>query len=632
MTKRPVYQSQLFRQIFKSLLTVVVFVMLLLALVINHTIDSSIQEEHKVIKAGILNMAGNQIKRALLIEDISQLNSFAKLVVDNPRNGVVKIEVNMAGESEPLASYPPRYKKVFSCALDKVSLEIKGMYVGSLNICFDETAVSSTIIGLTPKLIGLIALGGLVFLLIVLRIVSQHVNRVYLISNAIRDYSNGDKTVQVEVKNHNELGNLETFFNQMVANLNTTQERLRRTAFYNQRTHLENKQKLIEDLPSRNSAFEVNIFVIEGHDYIEQTFGQAYANQATLSFIECLQLHLGEGALYQASTDTFIVLDAHLNLELMEHLTGQLTIGVNANKEVHLKVKGTSFICDPAKGHEVTKTILRMIRHIKNKSVDFMALDEQAFSRVLKGYQIAENLLQGHTQGLQVYAQVIYPIPEEMTLPHIELLVRYQDDEHGLITPYYFLDQVVELGGIHALDRFMLAQAETLLTTYAETGLVIFINLTPAMIFSLYFQEWIEDRQSNTALKNAIVFEVNEAFFIEMSEESKQVFKQIHRAGFKIALDDFGSGFSSYNWLSQLPISYLKIDRSLILAEGNKADQVLASISTLAADLGIITIDEGVETQEQYGRAKAHGFDQVQGFYFDRPGPVEEKIQKITAL
>jgi len=333
-------------------------------------------------------------------------------------------------------------------------------------------------------------------------------------------------------------------------------------------------------------------------------------------------------AIYHVSTDVFVVLDSYLSEELMEHLTGKLVFGSEGDNEISLKVKGVNFNCFPEKNIDIAKTILRMVGHVKNKSGEFSRLDAKAFNLILKGYEIAENLVQGNTVGLKVYGQIIYPVNQE-EWPHVELLVRYEDEAHGLLSPYFFLNQVIELGGIKELDRFMLARAEHLMKQYKNPDLMIFINITPATLFSKSFHEWIQSHPINSEVKKRLVLEVNEAFFIEMGEESSVLFSQIHKAGFKLALDDFGSGFSSYSWLSQLPISYLKIDRSLILVEGDKADTVLSSISALAHDLGIVTIDEGVETEEQYNRVIAHKINQVQGFYLDIPGPVEEKMQKI---
>ncbi|HHS99368.1 MAG TPA: EAL domain-containing protein [Thiomicrospira sp.] len=631
MINQPSYQSQLFRQIFKSILVIMLAVLIVLSFIIHLTIQSTVKQEMTTISNSIISLAGDQVKRGMLIEDISQLNSIAKLIVKNEQNGVKKVEALIAGEEQPLAVYPPNSEQITQCKVTSVPVKINEMQIGSLNICFTDKELSADLRSLTPTLIITILLSFIGLLLLILRIVSQHVERIYAISTAIKRYSDGETNVQVEVKNHNELGHLEQFFNQMVTTLDQAKAKVRQMAFYKESSQLPNKLKLIEDLPNRSDNFSVNIFIIEGHDHIEQTFGEKYSNQVIHSFIECLNLHLADGVIYHISSNVFIVLDSELTPELTEHLSGKLSLGFSGDTEIALKVKGSSFTCKPSMGHDVSKTILRMVRYIQNKEAEFIHLDEQAFERVLKGYQIAENLLKGDTQGLQVHAQVIYPVqPDEW--PHVELLVRYQDEEHGLLSPFFFLNQVTELGSIYELDRFMLAQAESLLERYGDTELMIFVNLTPATLFSRSFKEWLHHHEFNKEIQKRIVFEVNEGFFIEMEEESIQLFNEIHQAGFRLALDDFGSGFSSYNWLSQLPISYLKIDRSLILVEGKKADMVLASISSLATNLDIATIEEGVETEEQYDRIVGHGFNQIQGYYLDRPGPVEEKIQKILDM
>jgi EAL domain-containing protein (putative c-di-GMP-specific phosphodiesterase class I)/GGDEF domain-containing protein len=631
MKQRPVYQSHLFRQILQSVSLVMLLVLLVLGFLLQQTIQNSIQEQAALVKENILSLAGDQVKRSLLIEDISQLNSFSKQIVENERNSVIQVKVFIEGETKPLAVYPSLIDTNSQCRLDSLSVVINDMPIGRLDVCFNEIGLSESLQGLTSALFVIMFLGFVGLLILILKVVTQHIERIDIISKAIKRYTKGDENVQVHVKNSNELGSLEQFFNEMVSKVSLSQEETRHMAFYDPLTDLPNKLKLIEDLPDRKQAFAVNIFIIEDYDHIEQVFGEVYTNQVIHSFVRRLNRHFIDGVIYHVTSDVFIVLGRQLTEEMVAYLTGKLTIGFNDHHEINLSVKGVSFNCVPEHGLDVAKMVLRMVRHTKNKPITFMHLDDNAFKRILKGYLIAENLLKGKTEGLQVYAQVIYPI-QSGEWPHIELLVRYQDQEHGLLTPYFFLDQVIELGGIDALDRFMMRQAEALLARHVEHKMMVFINLTPATLFSRHFKEWIHEQHSNTDLQKRMVFEVNEGFFIEMGDESTQMFKEINNAGFKLALDDFGSGFSSYNWLSQLPISYLKIDRSLIVVEGHKADTVLASISSMANDLGVVTIVEGVETEAQYQRIVKHGFNQIQGFYLDIPGPVEEKVEKILNM
>ena len=97
--------------------------------------------------------------------------------------------------------------------------------------------------------------------------------------------------------------------------------------------------------------------------------------------------------------------------------------------------------------------------------------------------------------------------------------------------------------------------------------------------------------------------------------------RKVRKQGVSVALDDFGSGFSSLNYLKHLPVDYLKIDRSFVkdLPEDTESRAITSSVIQLAHQLSIKVVAEGVETQQQYEFLKEKGVDFYQGFYFHRP-------------
>jgi len=206
MINQPSYQSQLFRQIFKSILVIMLAVLIVLSFIIHLTIQSVLKQEVETISNSIISLAGDQVKRGMLIEDISQLNSIAKLIVQNEQNGVKKVEALVSGEKQPLAVYPPNSEQITQCKTTSMPVIINDMQIGTLNICFADKELSAGLKSLTPTLIITMLLGFIGLLFLILRIVSQHVERIYTISKAIKRYSEGETNVQVEVKNHNELG------------------------------------------------------------------------------------------------------------------------------------------------------------------------------------------------------------------------------------------------------------------------------------------------------------------------------------------------------------------------------------------------------------------------------------------
>jgi ribosomal protein L21E len=241
MRERPVYQSQLFRQILQSVSLVMLLVLLILGFVLQQTIQNSIQEQAALVKENILSLAGDQVKRSLLIEDISQLNAFSKQIVENERNSVIQVKVFIEGDTKPLAVYPSLIDANSQCRLDSLPVVINDMPIGRLDVCFNEIGLSESLQKLTPSLLFIMLLGFVGLLILILKVVTQHIERIDFISKAIKRYTEGDEKVQVIVKNRNELGNLERFFNEMVNKVNRTQKNMRHMAFYDPLTDFPNK-------------------------------------------------------------------------------------------------------------------------------------------------------------------------------------------------------------------------------------------------------------------------------------------------------------------------------------------------------------------------------------------------------
>jgi EAL domain-containing protein (putative c-di-GMP-specific phosphodiesterase class I) len=111
---------------------------------------------------------------------------------------------------------------------------------------------------------------------------------------------------------------------------------------------------------------------------------------------------------------------------------------------------------------------------------------------------------------------------------------------------------------------------------------------------------------------------------MDNAEGAALTFKQLRALGVQLSIDDFGTGYSSLSYLHRFPLNYLKIDRSFVnrmTTDGD--DAIVRTIATLAQNLGMEVIAEGIETEEQYQRLKALGCEYGQGFLFSRPVTVE---------
>ena len=119
---------------------------------------------------------------------------------------------------------------------------------------------------------------------------------------------------------------------------------------------------------------------------------------------------------------------------------------------------------------------------------------------------------------------------------------------------------------------------------------------------------------------------------MENAESAAQMLKRLRTLGVQLSIDDFGTGYSSLSYLHRFPVNYLKIDRSFVMRmTTNNDNAIVKTISTLAHNLGMEVIAEGVETEEQCRQLKALGCEYGQGYLFSRPVNAEGALQLLAA-
>ena len=128
-----------------------------------------------------------------------------------------------------------------------------------------------------------------------------------------------------------------------------------------------------------------------------------------------------------------------------------------------------------------------------------------------------------------------------------------------------------------------------------------------------------------------IELEITESVVFEDKVVAIRIFHQLLKLGFKISMDDFGSGYSSLNMLKEIEVSVIKIDRHFLedFINSDKGKKIIVSILGLIRSLGLSSVAEGVETKEQLDFLKEAGCHWVQGFYFSKPIPADDFIRKF---
>lgn len=241
-------------------------------------------------------------------------------------------------------------------------------------------------------------------------------------------------------------------------------------------------------------------------------------------------------------------------------------------------------------------------------------------------------------EQFKLYFQPKYKIQgEKPVLGSAEVLIRWISPKFGFVSPGEFINLFEENGLIGPLDAYIMKKAAEYMRSWKEKyGLEIplSVNLSRVDIYRPNLvEEIINYVDSNHVSRDKYYIEITESAFVEDSQSVVPIIEKIKENGFKIEIDDFGSGYSSFNSLADLPFDVLKIDMGFIRAmdRNPKVKGIIKMIINLAKMLDAKTVAEGVETKDQYLFLKESGCDVIQGYYFSKPLPqaeFEELIQK----
>lgn len=212
-----------------------------------------------------------------------------------------------------------------------------------------------------------------------------------------------------------------------------------------------------------------------------------------------------------------------------------------------------------------------------------------------------------------------------------ELLIRWKTDEFGAVSPAYFIPLAEEIGVIAQLGREAMLGATRLIRQLHERGcpLPVAVNLSSKQLVDPVLERALIEACDVEGIEPRwLEVEVTESALLDNLNTAKTRLAELRKRGFKVSLDDFGTGFSSLSYLRDLPFDKVKIDKSFVtsMAEGARATALTRGIANLCKALGMKTVAEGVETRDEFETLQSMGVDEYQGYLFARPLPYEEAI------
>ena len=231
----------------------------------------------------------------------------------------------------------------------------------------------------------------------------------------------------------------------------------------------------------------------------------------------------------------------------------------------------------------------------------------------------------------KVFFQPKYNIcGDKPVLASAEALVRWSHHEFGMVSPGEFISLFEDNGLIQKLDHYVWNEAAAQIKRWKDTlgvTIPVSVNVSRVDVFDPMLESILDKILENNGITSSeLLLEITESAYTDNSQQIIDTVKGLRDKGFCIEMDDFGSGYSSLNMLTSLPIDALKLDMKFIrnICTDKKACRLVEIMIEIARLLEVPVIAEGVETKEQMMLLKELGCDIIQGYYFSKPLPPEE--------
>jgi len=270
-------------------------------------------------------------------------------------------------------------------------------------------------------------------------------------------------------------------------------------------------------------------------------------------------------------------------------------------------------------------------RRIKDNAMQFCAFyDEEYRNEIVKNSQIEAEM----EHALAEHQFVMYLQPkfnlENGEIVGAEVLARWKHPTKGMIQPDDFIPLFERNGFIIKLDEYMWEEACKAIQGWRQEGrrqFPVSVNVSRYHIFNRNIEQILEHLLKKYDLTpGALSLEITETMFFDNADDLYYLLKRLQEMGFRLEVDDFGSGYSSLNMLRNVPVDVIKIDKGFLddTLNSEKGKVVIRHTIAMAKELQLQIIAEGVETTEHVNFLRGSHCDVAQGYYFAKPMPLEE--------
>lgn len=445
-----------------------------------------------------------------------------------------------------------------------------------------------------------------------------------------------DRTVELEKANEK--------LKQEIVERQRAEKRLLHMAWHDSLTGLPNRSLLIEELQTclnrvkknSNYLFAVLFLDCDRFKIVNDSLGHLVGDQVIIAIAKRLQSCLSaEDTLARLGSDEFTII-----LRNIQDISDAINRAKTINQELQLPLKIESYdvfinvsigIAMGNADYEKPEHILRdadiaMYQAKKLGHAHYQVFESSMRDRVLKRLQLETDL------RLAVQNQEFYlnyqPIISLCTgkMAGFEALVRWHHPQQGFISPGEFIPMAEETGLIVPIGIWVLREAcqtmQSWVEKFPELKLHISVNLSVKQFRQPNLIEAIDQILAETKLNSEYLkLEITETAIMDNAESANRLLKQLRARKIKLSLDDFGTGYSSLSYLHRFHLDTLKIDRSFIgnISDDRESLEIVEAIVTLAHQLKMDVVAEGVETLMHFNQLRTLGIEFGQGYFFAKP-------------
>ena len=410
------------------------------------------------------------------------------------------------------------------------------------------------------------------------------------------------------------------------------------TGGYNRRGFIRITERLLNEVPDR-TKYAVLFFNVKNFKAVNELFGVESGDVVLQNIFRTLTYSkLSPVITARVESDHFVCLVENKNLDFEELTSVCDNKFVKDGKCMNLIIRCGIFYVEekPMKISGMIDRAKLAKRYITDEYVQpYMVYDHSMQVAYIDKAKLAGELQEGIAkEQFRVYYQ---PVIDTKTgkIASAEALIRWIHPDKGFISPALFIPALEENGHISELDFYVLKKVWQFINDRYENNkfvVPISVNLSWMDFYDEIMMEKIlkeMDRFRENGREHMARFEITETSYAAIRENRSGILESLRIKNAKILLDDFGSGFSSFGMLQDYDFDILKIDMSFIrkIGENPKTKSIVHSIIGMAHEIGIKTVAEGVETEEQVSFLRQSGCDYIQGYYYSKPLPEEEFVE-----